>query len=71
MYRVQDTEPAKAKLYKTARIKNRLGSLVEGTFVAVRYRWTDVHGNNIYFVVDAMGREEREVMEGDLKEFCL
>lgn len=71
MYRVEDTSPEKAKLFKTARLKNRLGSMVEGTFVAVTYRWTDGHGNNIYFVVDAMGREEREVMEGDLKDFRL
>lgn len=71
MYRVTDVSPEKAKLYKTARLKNRLGSMPEGTFVAVRYLSTDIHGNNIYFVVDAMGREEREVWEADLTDFCL
>ncbi|QIQ65299.1 hypothetical protein 19_00007 [Pseudomonas phage Epa19] len=71
MFRVTDTSPAKAKLFKTAKIKNRIGSMVEDSFVSIRYLSTDIHGNNLYYVVDAMGREEREVMEGDLKDFCL
>ena len=62
--------PAKARLYKTAKTIDAVGSIPADTYVAVCLDYTDFLGRNIYSINTALFSEE-DVLEERLTSFCL
>ena len=62
--------PTKARLFKTAKTIDAIGSIPANTYVAVSLAYTDHLGRNIYIINNALGSEEN-VLEERLTSFCL
>lgn len=62
--------PIKARLYKTAKTIDAIGSIPANTYVAVSLAYTDCLGRNIYSINTALASEE-DVLEERLTSFCL
>lgn len=62
--------PIKARLYKTAKTIDAIGSIPANTYVAVSLAHTDALGRNTYNINNALGSEEN-VLEELLTSFCL
>lgn len=64
------TSPTKARLYKTAKTIDAVGSIPANTYVAVSLSYTDCLGRNVYSISTALASEE-DVLEERLTSFCL